>query len=35
MKTWVIMIGLQALTTLISLIAILIYMRQPEEEGDS
>ncbi len=35
METWKIMIGLQVLTTTISLIATILYMRKPEEEGDN
>lgn len=35
METWKIMIGLQVIVTGISLIATLLYMRKPEEEGDS
>lgn len=35
METWKIMIGLQGLTTIVSLIATILYMRKPEEEGDS
>ena len=35
METWRIMIGFQAIVTLVSLVAILLYMRKPEEEGDT
>lgn len=35
MATWKIMLSLQGLTTVISIIAIAIYMALPEEEEES